>query len=151
MFIVFPLNKRTMPDARELCDSAIELAEQGNYDEAILVMNSAIRMDSNNPNTWYNKGIILYKQRKYLDAVNSFGQAADIDPGFTEAWYNKGLALAALGKYLEAIHAFDKILSINRKDNLTLFQRNLVLEKMSASHALPGNTPDQAHQTKLFK
>ena len=27
-----------MPDARELCDSAIELAEQGRFDEAIQVI-----------------------------------------------------------------------------------------------------------------
>jgi tetratricopeptide (TPR) repeat protein len=140
-----------MPDARELCDSAIELAEQGKYDEAILVMNSVIRTDSNNANAWYNKGVIQYKQGKYLDAVNSFGQATDIDPEFTEAWYNKGLALAALGKYPEAIHAFDKVLSINKKDKQARYQRDEALKKIIVSCQSSLETHDQTHQMKLFR
>jgi tetratricopeptide (TPR) repeat protein len=105
-----------MPDARELCDSAIELAEQGRFDEAIKVMNSVIRTDSNNPNVWYNKGLIHYRQGKYVDAVNSFSQAADIDPGFTDAHYNKGLALMKTGKYTQAIHVFDAVIKKDPKN-----------------------------------
>ena len=73
-----------MPDIRILCDRAIERAGQGRFDEAILVMNSVIRTDANNPNIWYNKGLILHKQEKYPDAVNCFAQAADINPGFID-------------------------------------------------------------------
>jgi len=140
-----------MPNARELCDDAIESAERGDYPEAIRQMNAAIRMDSNNPSLWYNKGIILYKQGNFPDAVNSFGQAADIDPGFAEAWYNKGLALAAVGKYHGAIHAFDKALAINRNDKQALFHRNIALEKLSASGISPPDHPDRSRQSKLFR
>ena len=45
-----------IPDGRELCDCPIELADQDNFDEAIWVMNSAIRIVANNANIWYNKG-----------------------------------------------------------------------------------------------
>jgi len=105
-----------MPDVRILCDSAIELAEQGRFDEAIQVMNSVIRIDSNNPNIWYNKGLIHYKQGKYVDAVNCFAQAADIDPGFTEALYNKGIAFMKLGKYNQAIRVFDAVIKQEPKN-----------------------------------
>lgn len=53
---------KRMPDIRIPCDRATELTGQGRFDEAILVMNSVIRTDSNNRNIWYNKGLILYKQ-----------------------------------------------------------------------------------------
>jgi lipoprotein NlpI len=62
-----------MPDARELCNKAVEPAGQSNYDEAIQLMNSVIKIDSNNTTAWHNGGIILYKQGKYLDAGRSFG------------------------------------------------------------------------------
>lgn len=105
-----------MPNARDLCNEAVELAEQGNYDEALDLVNKGIKIDANNANAWYNKGIILFKMSRYQDALNSFGQAADIDPGFTEAWYYKGMALVHNGKYLEAIRVFDKVLKQNPQD-----------------------------------
>jgi len=105
-----------MPDTRELCTSAIELAGQGNFDEAIRLMNSAIRIDANNANIWYNKGLILYKQGKYVDAANCFAQAADIDPGFIDALYNKGITLMKLEKYNQAIRVFDAIIKQEPKN-----------------------------------
>ncbi|HJX55993.1 MAG TPA: tetratricopeptide repeat protein [Methanoregula sp.] len=105
-----------MPDIRILCDRAIELAGQGRFDEAILVMNSVIRTDSNNPSIWYNKGLILHKQEKYTDAVNCFAQAADRDPGFIDALYNKGITPMKLGKYNQAIRVFDAIIKQEPKN-----------------------------------
>lgn len=144
-------NLKVLSDARELCNKAVELAEQGKYDEAIQLMDSVIKIDGNNATAWHNKGIIQYKQGRYLDAVNSFGQAADIDPGYIEAWYNKGIALAGLGKYLEAIRAFDKVLSVNKKDQQARHQRDLALKKISGLYKVPSDTHDQTQQTKLFR
>jgi len=105
-----------MPDARDLSNRVVELAESGQYDEALALVNKGIKLDGNNANVWYNKGIILFKMCRYQDALNSFAQAADIDPEFTEAWYNKGMALMCSGKYLEAIRVFDKVLKIHPYD-----------------------------------
>jgi len=60
-FIVPITMGKRMPDIRIPCDRATELTGQGRFDEAILVMKSVIRSDSNNPNIWYSKGLILYK------------------------------------------------------------------------------------------
>ena len=138
-----------MPDARDLSNRAVELAESGQYDEALALVNKGIKLDSNNANSWYNKGIILFKMCRYQDALNSFAQAADIDPEFTEAWYNKGLALMHMGKYLEAIRAFNKLLKIHPHDNRAREQLDLAQQKImeSCSHAAQSTEK----QTKLFK
>ncbi|MDO8872172.1 MAG: ATP-binding protein [Methanoregula sp.] len=56
-----------MPDARDLSNTAVELAESGQYDEALALVNKGIKLDSNNANSWYNKGIILFKMCRYQD------------------------------------------------------------------------------------
>ncbi len=138
-----------MPDARDLSNRAVELAESGQYDEALGLVNKGIKIDSNNANSWYNKGIILFKMGRYQDALNSFAQAADIDPEFTEAWYNKGMALMHMGKYLEAIRAFNKLLKIHPHDNRAREQLDLAQQKImeSCSHAAQSTEK----QTKLCK
>ena len=139
----------TMPDARDLSNRAVELAEQGRYDEALDLVNKGIKLDANNANAWYNKGIILFKMCSYQDALNSFAQATDIDPEFTEAWYNKGVALMELGKYLEAIRAFDKALKINPHDKRAHEQRDLAQKKIVESISFSPQSAER--QTKLFR
>ena len=139
-----------MPDARELSHRVFELAESGQYDEALDLVNKGIKLDGNNANVWYNKGIIPFKMCRYLDALNAFAQAADIDPEFTEAWYNKGMALMNLQKYHEAIRAFDKVLKINPHDDRACEQMDLAQKKIMESCNI--SHPFSSHdQMKLIK
>jgi tetratricopeptide (TPR) repeat protein len=138
-----------MPDARDLSNRAVELAESGQYDEALDLVNKGIKHNANNANAWYNKGIILFKMCRYQDALNSFAQATDIDPEFTEAWYNKGMTLMNLGKYLEAIRAFDQLLKIDPHDERAREQRDLVQKKIVDSIRFSPQSTEK--QTKLGK
>lgn len=138
-----------MPGARDLSNRAVELAESGQYDDALDLVNKGIKLDANNANTWYNKGIILFKMGRYQDALNSFAQATDINPEFTEAWFNNGMALMNLQKYLGAIRAFDKLLKITPKDKRALDQRDLAQKKIVESCSFSPQSPQD--QTKLFK
>ena len=139
-----------MPDARDLSNRAVELAESGQYDEALALVNKGIKLDSNNANSWYNKGIILFKMCRYQDSLNSFAQAADIDPEFTEAWYNKGMALMCSGKYLEAIRAFNKLLKIHPHDERAREQLDLAQRKIIELGSSSQSSPSK-DQMKLIK
>ena len=138
-----------MPDARDLSNRAVELAESVQYDKALDLVNKGIKIDANNANMWYNKGIILFKMGRYQDALNSFAQAADIDPEFTEAWYNKGMALMELGKNLDAIRAFDKLLKIHPHDEQAREQLDQAQKKIMESGSFSSSSPEK--QMKLFK
>jgi len=106
-----------MPDVRGLSKLAHELAEAGQYEKALELVNKEIKTDANNANAWYNKGILLFlnvqipgrsqfiRLRQRTSTRNS-----------REAWYNKGVALMTLEKYLEATRAFDKAIAINPND-----------------------------------
>jgi tetratricopeptide (TPR) repeat protein len=136
-----------MPDARDLSNKAVELAEQDRYDEALDLVNKGIKLNANNANTWYNKGIILFKMCRYQDALNSFAQATDIDPEFAEAWYNKGMTLMHQEKYFDAIRAFDKALKIDPHNRRASEQRDLAQKKIIESVSFSPQSTDK--QTKL--
>ena len=138
-----------MPDARELSDQALGLAESGHYEEALDLISKGINIDANNANLWYNKGIILFKMCRYQDALNSFSQAADIDPEFTGAWVNKGVALMELGKNLAAIRAFDKAIAIDSGDSQARHYRDLAQKKIIESSSF--SPPPSKDQTKLIR
>ena len=138
-----------MPHARELSDTAVGLAESGHYEEALDLINKGIKIDANNANAWYNKGIILFRMCRYQDALNSFAQAADIDPGFAGAWCNKGVALMELGKNIEATRAFDKAIAINPGDGQARHYRDLAQKKIMESCSF--SPPPSKDQTKLIK
>jgi tetratricopeptide (TPR) repeat protein len=91
-------NTKSEPFSLYKKDMALELAGSGQYEKALELVHKAIKLDANNPNVWYNQGILLFKMSRYLDAHNSFAQATDIDPEFAEAWYNKGIALINPGR-----------------------------------------------------
>jgi len=138
-----------MYNVRGLSDKAHELAESGEYEKALELVNKDIKTDANNANAWYNKGILLFKMCRYQDARNSFAQAADIDPEFAEALCNKGVALMSLGKYLEAIHAFDKVIALNPNDHEARQQRDLAQKKIMESCS--STLSSSGKQTRLFK
>ena len=138
-----------MPDARELSDKALGLAESGHYEEALDLINKGIKIDANNANVWYNKGVILFRMCRYQDALNSFAQAADIDPGFTEAWVNKGVTLMELGKTIAAIHAFDKAIAIDSGDSQARHYRDLAQKKIIESSSFSPQSTEK--QTKLIR
>jgi len=138
-----------MPDTRDLSNKALKLAESGQYEKALELVNREIKTDPNNANAWYNKGILLFKMCRFQEARNSFAQATDIDPEFAEAWYNKGIALMNLGKYFEAIRAFDKAIAINPNDRDARQQRDLAQKKIMES--VRSSPLPSGKQTKLFK
>ncbi|MDO9033815.1 MAG: tetratricopeptide repeat protein [Methanoregula sp.] len=66
-----------MPNARELSHRVVELAESGQFDKALDLVNKGIKVDGNNANVWYNKGIILFKMCRYQDALNALVVSQD--------------------------------------------------------------------------
>jgi tetratricopeptide (TPR) repeat protein len=138
-----------MPDARDLSNRAVELAESGQYDKALDLMNMGIKKDANNANAWYNKGIIFFKMYRYQEALNSFAQATDIDPEFTEAWYYKGMVLMNLQKYLDAIRAFEKLLKLDPHNKRARNQLELAQKKIVESISFFPQSMEK--QTKLIK
>ncbi len=54
-----------------------------------------------------------------------------IDPSDATVWNDKGYALNKLGRYQEALDAYEKVLSRERNDRSSWYNKGLVLYKLA--------------------
>jgi tetratricopeptide (TPR) repeat protein len=84
------------------------LAELGQYGDAIKCYDKAIGIDPTFAWPWNNKGNAFYNLGEYNESIMAYDKSLEIDPQFAIAWYNKGKAFQALHRHTEATIAFAK-------------------------------------------
>ena len=67
-------------------------------DEAIKVFDETIKIDPNDAEAWFYKGMALIHSAKQMEAYRAFIEATEINPGYADAWFQKGVILAKTGK-----------------------------------------------------
>jgi tetratricopeptide (TPR) repeat protein len=98
-----------------ICLSALgaSLAMQGKNEEAMKLVEDALRRKPDLAEAWYNKGFLLLLVAQYEEGVACFDEALVHKPALAEAWYNKGVALGNLNRYEEALPCFTEALGRN--------------------------------------
>lgn len=125
LFLITPLfgQQRT---AEEWLDSGYESYTNGDYGEAIVKFQSSIKLDGNNPETYYLMGVCQSQLQLNLQALKNYDKALSIDPNYAEVHYEKGYSLFSLNRYKEAIESFDKAIEIRPNYAEAWFNRGSV-------------------------
>ncbi len=100
-------------DAINWYNKGVELAEAGNYQEALAATERSIGIQPNFSLAWTSKSGILVMLGEYSEALNASENAIALRPDDVYAYCNKADALAGLGRYDEAVHAAEKALAIS--------------------------------------
>ncbi|EDX83340.1 tetratricopeptide repeat domain protein [Synechococcus sp. PCC 7335] len=58
--------------------------------EALVSLDTALEIDSNNIMAWNNRGHLLIVLGRYKEALDNLNKALEIDPGYSSAWHNQG-------------------------------------------------------------
>lgn len=82
------------------------------WQDKLLGQNTNSDMDSEDPNAYNSRGIILAKEGRYEKAITQFTRAFQRNPIFTEAYYNRGLVYIAIGQLGQAVSDFTKSVEI---------------------------------------
>jgi tetratricopeptide (TPR) repeat protein len=117
-------------------ERAVELANQGNYAEALVELDRAIAAAPYFAQAWLNRASCRVHLEDYAAAVDDCNRALELEPGLMPAYYGRGIALAALQRYAEAHADYSRALAIDARDV------NLYLYRAIAAERL--NQPDQA-------
>ena len=99
-----------------LIQKSTALMELERYEEALSVLEAAIKKSPQDANLWHSKGAALLMIERFEDAIKCFDYALQIDSDSTKAavaWNNKGVALFGLKKYDDALKAFDQVLLLD--------------------------------------
>ena len=79
---------------------------------AIADYNMAIQLNSDNPATYSNRGVVYMNQGNLVQAIADHNKAIQLDPNFANAYYNRGLAYENQGNLAEAIVDYQQYLSL---------------------------------------
>lgn len=64
---------------------------KGEYDAAERYYQKSLTLDQENPDTWYNLGIVLRDLGRYREAIHAFNQTLRIQPGDADVWEKIGM------------------------------------------------------------
>lgn len=97
---------------------------------------SAIKINPNFAEAYYNRGYAYDDKGEYDQAIKDYTQAIEINPNYAEAYYNRGIAYRKKGEPDQAIADYDQAVEINPNDaaaygNRGVAKRNLA-EKLEA-------------------
>jgi chemotaxis protein methyltransferase CheR len=101
---------------------ARRLADQGQFDEALIAINLAIAVDKLDPVAHYLRGVILHEQNLEMEAAAALNRALFLDPGFALAHVALGNLMRRGGKLRAANKCFE-----NARDILRSLDRDAVL------------------------
>lgn len=99
-------------------------------DQAILLFDRALGMNSSYYDAWNGKGMSLANLGDMAGALQCFENAVQISPKDPQAWNNKGVVLLNMQRYEEALDCFDQALSINSLHEASLQNRASTLQAM---------------------
>jgi hypothetical protein len=121
--------ERNREKAKADCSEAIRLNERGvahfergDYDIAAADFSEAIRLDSHEAASFFNRGNCYLRKREFTKAVADFSQAIDLNkPGFWQPWPHRGRAHAELGQWEKAAADFVKATEFKEANDATLW------------------------------
>ncbi|MFO7445775.1 MAG: tetratricopeptide repeat protein [Ignavibacteriaceae bacterium] len=145
--LAFAQNGEMKPEAGKLYNAGNELLKAGNYNEAIVNYDNALKIEKDY-RTYYQKGIALKKSGKLDEAQAAFESSLSQKKDF-EAGYNAlGGVYFSKGDYQKAIDNFEKVVEMaddNKTKNAVKKNLSLAYTKLGSAAKSDGN-PERAVQ-----
>jgi tetratricopeptide (TPR) repeat protein len=102
-------------------------------DEALNSLETALKINPNDANFWFNKGMVLENMKSYAEALEAYGKATALNPSLDRAWYRQGWLLAAQGSYKESLPLLDRAIELNSQNADAWNARGLVLMELNST------------------
>jgi len=97
----------------KLVEQGVKKLQQEDYLGALETFTEAIRLDSNNADIYYVRGITCSQLKSYQRAVEDYKQAIRLNPNFTEAYFKRGVAYSKLENLEKALESYNQVIRLN--------------------------------------
>lgn len=78
----------------------------GNNTKALSFYDKLLSMDKNNPDAYFNKGLVLANQKNYDDAIKCFERVIQLTPDYPYAYYSLGMSYEQKGDSAKALEYY---------------------------------------------
>lgn len=106
------------------------LYELGRLDDALDSYRSAVKLNPEYAEAYFNQGNILNQLGRFDDALKSYDKAIRLDPRDPMAYFNQGNTLNQLGLLDDALKSFDMALNLEPRYVEALVNRGSLLSEM---------------------
>ena len=124
-------------------------AQQGRTAEGLEWLESALKINPNEPGALSHYGAALQVAERFEEALAIYDKVLAIAPNFVEALYNRGLALQHFKRFEDALASYDKALALKPGNVDALYNRGIMLwtlkrfaEALACYEALLKISPD---------
>jgi tetratricopeptide (TPR) repeat protein len=118
------------PLAENLRTVSLDYVLLKDYPDAEHWIKSALSLDPDDAEAWYQLGRIQYTLNRFHDSVTAFQRSLDLDPASVKAENNLGLALEGLNRTDEAVAAYRKAIVMQTESKAPSEQPLLNLAKV---------------------
>ena len=141
-----------------LFNLGIQSANSKDYKLAIYYFNEVIKLNVNNVEAYYNKGLAKYylannekgnkeEYNKLInEAIEDYNKAIELNPNLSEAYNNRGIVKYDLGNINEAIEDYNKAIELN--PNYSIAYNNRGIAKSNLSNTKEKNSEEYNQLTK---
>jgi protein O-GlcNAc transferase len=105
-------------------------AQQGRYDDAIALLNKAVRNKPTDPTALAHYAHALMAAQRFGDALAAYDRLLTMQPEHFEAHYNRGVILSEQRKYAEALAALERALKLQPNAIMVQYNRGVVLAEL---------------------
>lgn len=106
---------------------------------AIENFNQALKLDSNNAQLYYRRGVAKTEGEFQKGAIEDFTQAINLNPQYIDAYYQRGHVHYSLGDDLKAIEDYSEVLFLNPNEALAYFYRGFARSNLGELQEAIGN------------
>ena len=103
-------------EAQALTIKGLVFYDKGNYDAGIRVLNKAIELNCDDPDSYYWRGCCYYEKKDYTRAIRDFDKIIEMYPGIATSYYWRGLCYYEKEDYDRAISDLKEVISLDPDD-----------------------------------
>ena len=107
------MGKGEAEDLEEQCDQAIELKNQGRYDEAAAQFQVVLEAYPDHARAHLGLGLVHCFVGRFEESLEELKRAVECDPNWVDAHLNLAKTYAMLGMYDEARVEFGRVLELH--------------------------------------
>jgi tetratricopeptide (TPR) repeat protein len=115
-------------EAKQYYDQGLELAQKGELDKALQLLDKSIALKSDEYVAWYNRAIVKSMMGRYEDALTDLEQTIKLNPGYKRAYLNRGTAKKHLTDYSGAMADYTLAMQLDSAYADAYYNRGLIYE-----------------------
>lgn len=109
---------------------ALKSAQQGNYNEAITLLNQLINRHPHNAVDYNNRGLIYFQSGHIQQALQDYNTALQLNPDLASAYNNRANYYAACGELAAALADYDRAIDLNPRHVRAWINRGITLRDL---------------------